>query len=209
MPDLLPFYTCVQTIGQRDIHLQVPTPSAVAAVVRTNYHESPANPYWAQVWPAARALARYIDEHSTLVRDKIVLELGAGLGLPSLAAAAYAKAVCCSDADPRAVAFIRANADLNKCRTLEACVLDWNQLHQLPAADVLLLSDVNYDPTDFPRLLELIHHYHKQGSCILLATPQRLLAKSFAAELLLLCQEAEELMVEHAGKGVWINIYHL
>ncbi|HEV2131729.1 MAG TPA: hypothetical protein VGR27_11530, partial [Longimicrobiaceae bacterium] len=40
-------------------------------------------PYWAELWPSARALARYLLERE--VPAGRVLELGAGVALPSLA----------------------------------------------------------------------------------------------------------------------------
>jgi len=42
-------------------------------------------PYWADLWPSARLLARTIGARA--LRGRRVLELGCGLGLPSLAAA--------------------------------------------------------------------------------------------------------------------------
>jgi EEF1A N-terminal glycine/lysine methyltransferase len=43
---------------------------------------------WAHhLWNAGRVLANYFDTHPSLVREKNVLELGAGAALPSLIAA--------------------------------------------------------------------------------------------------------------------------
>ena len=40
----------------------------------------------ARLWPAARLLSTWIEEHPTTVRNATVLELGCGAGLPSLVA---------------------------------------------------------------------------------------------------------------------------
>ena len=41
------------------------------------------------MWPASVLLARWAVEERELLRDKVVIELGAGCGLPGLAAAVY------------------------------------------------------------------------------------------------------------------------
>ncbi|MBA2644877.1 MAG: methyltransferase, partial [Solirubrobacterales bacterium] len=42
-------------------------------------------PYWAELWPSSRALARAVLGRA--LRNQPTLELGCGLGLPSIAAA--------------------------------------------------------------------------------------------------------------------------
>lgn len=60
---------------------------------------SSTHPLWAHyLWNASKCTARYIDEHSSLVRDKNLLELGAGGALPSLVGAACgAKLIVATD----------------------------------------------------------------------------------------------------------------
>jgi methyltransferase-like protein 23 len=88
------------------LELLIPLPSAV----KTNYEQLLQQgyvvpfPYWAQIWPAATALSTFLDNHNDYVFDKQVLELAAGLGLPSLVAAGSgAKKVCVSDQSEEAV----------------------------------------------------------------------------------------------------------
>ena len=61
-------------------------------------------PYWSKVWPSAEALALFILQHPEYIAGKMVVELGAGLGLPSLVAAQMAASVLCTDYEPEAVA---------------------------------------------------------------------------------------------------------
>jgi len=43
------------------------------------------NPLWGHhLWNAGRLISNYLENHSSLIKDRIVLELGAGAGLPSL-----------------------------------------------------------------------------------------------------------------------------
>src|SRR5262245_14598570 len=59
-------------------------------------------PYWAELWPSALALARMVAARA--LRRARVLELGCGLGLPSLAAALAGGRVLATDWSPDAVA---------------------------------------------------------------------------------------------------------
>jgi predicted nicotinamide N-methyase len=52
-------------------------------------------PYWADLWPSAELLARTVVTRA--LRGARVLELGCGLGLPSLAAAAAGGRVLATD----------------------------------------------------------------------------------------------------------------
>jgi len=79
-------------------------------------------PYWAELWPAARALAEALPDVSGLR----VVELGCGLGLPSLIAAAKGASVTAVDWSPDAVELLLANAARNGLE-LRAEVRDWRE----------------------------------------------------------------------------------
>jgi len=142
------------------------------------YTGSVGAPYWAKIWPSAIALTRFLQEHPELIMGKQVLELAAGLGLPSLYVSGIAAHVLCSDYDPEAVDFIRKNIGQNQCQHISAACIDWKELPKDLKTDLLLLSDINYDPKDFDILHALIEAFLRQGTTILLATPQRLVAKN-------------------------------
>jgi predicted nicotinamide N-methyase len=48
---------------------------------------------------------------------------------------------------------------------------------------VIILSDVNYDPTQFETLTKLIEKFIHQGSTVILSTPQRIMASPFVLAL--------------------------
>uniref|UniRef100_T1HC78 Uncharacterized protein n=1 Tax=Rhodnius prolixus TaxID=13249 RepID=T1HC78_RHOPR len=50
-----------------------------------------------QIWRGALLLADFIQSHSEIFKDKIVLELGSGVGLGGVVAGMHAKEVICSD----------------------------------------------------------------------------------------------------------------
>ena len=52
-------------------------------------------PYWAELWPSAIALSRFLFKNSSLIKDKNIIELGCGLGLTSLALYSQNRNDCC------------------------------------------------------------------------------------------------------------------
>ena len=103
-------------------------------------------PYWAELWPSARALAAHVgglDLHGLRV-----IELGCGLALPSVAAALGGADVLAVDHDSEAVRIARLNGRRTG-RRVRGLVAD---LREPPAElldadpfDVVLAADVLYD----------------------------------------------------------------
>ena len=82
-------------------------------------------------WDSGLVLARWISRHPELVAGKSVLEIGAGLGAPSMAAARWgASMVALTDVDPSATRNAAYNARMNLGRVASAAVAcvthDWN-----------------------------------------------------------------------------------
>ncbi|WP_276485781.1 class I SAM-dependent methyltransferase [Paraflavitalea pollutisoli] len=163
-------------------------------------------PHWTKLWPAGIALADYIHEHPEWVQGKRVLELAAGLGLPSMVAGRYAQEVCCSDYLPEAVEAIEQSARHAQLSNFTARLLDWNHLPHDLTAEVLLLADINYDPEQFDRLYTVLLRFLAQGTTILLTTPQRLMAKPFIEKLLPLCTSQKELVVVKDGQETMVSL---
>jgi 2-polyprenyl-3-methyl-5-hydroxy-6-metoxy-1,4-benzoquinol methylase len=66
-------------------------------------------------WPAAMALSRRMCQEPLIITSRSVLEIGAGIGIPSITAAILgAKSVHCTDADPILVKGIENNIKINK-----------------------------------------------------------------------------------------------
>src|SRR5665213_1108787 len=70
-------------------------------------------PYWAELWPSGVALASAVS--ALELRGSQVIELGAGLGLPSLAAALGGADVLATDWADDAVELLRLNAWRTSC----------------------------------------------------------------------------------------------
>jgi predicted nicotinamide N-methyase len=162
-------------------------------------------PFWAKVWPASIGMCSYLAQNTYLVKGKTVLELAAGLGLPSLLVSAWAEKVYCTDISPEAVATVQKSADRNNINNLQAFTLDWNDVP--PAIpQVLLVSDVNYNPEVFEALYKVFVHFLAAGTTIVLATPQRLMAKPFINRLLHFCIFQQADSVTTANENIDITI---
>jgi len=135
-------------------------------------------PYWAELWPSGVALARVVAEQD--LTGARVLELGAGLGLPSLAAAVRGAQVLATDWAEEAVALLRENAAANGI-ALRAERVRWDDPGPLLADapwDVVLGADLLYEDRNATLLLELLP---RLGGDILLADPGRPAAAAFLA----------------------------
>ncbi len=104
-------------------------------------------PYWAELWPAATALAEALPD----VRGLRVVELGCGLGVTSLVAAAKGAHVTATDWALDAVELVRENAMRNGL-TVRAEVRDWREPWN-ERFDLALAADVLYERRNVGPLL--------------------------------------------------------
>lgn len=144
---------------------------------------STAFPFWAKIWPAARAMASFLKSNPEWVLNKHVLELGAGIGLPSFFAASLASGILISDYAPEAIALAQKNIEYLGLMHVQAKQIDWNHFPDHISGDTILLSDINYAQEQFASLLALIREFLDQGATIILSTPQRITASPFVAAL--------------------------
>jgi predicted nicotinamide N-methyase len=107
-------------------------------------------PYWAELWPAGLALAGALPADLEGVR---VVELGCGLGVPSLIAAARGARVTAVDWAADAVALLKENAARNDL-ALVALHADWRTFDG--SFDVALAADVLYEPRNVEPLAGLL-----------------------------------------------------
>jgi predicted nicotinamide N-methyase len=163
-------------------------------------------PYWAKVWPSSIALHNVLQKHPSLIRDKTVLELGAGIGLPSLMMAGITNSIQISDYNLDAVELLRKNIEHLELENAEALKLDWNALPETIHPEVVILSDVNYDPTQFETLTKLIEKFIHQVSTVILSTPQRIMASPFVQKLEGYIIERHEALVDENGIPKEISI---
>lgn len=191
-------------IGDKSIRIYVPEAAAIQAAYKQQQV-----PYWAQVWHAAIGLCSFLQQHPEYIRNKIVLELGAGLGLPGIAAATTAKQVCISDKSATAIVIVEQSVVHHQLNNVSCKVIDWNSIEGISIPDIVLLSDINYEPDAFAMLLKLIDYFLDNNCIIILSTPQRLMAKPFIEQLLIHCIQQTTITVQLRGKQEDISVFVL
>jgi predicted nicotinamide N-methyase len=133
-------------------------------------------PYWAELWPSSLALARAIGGRA--LRGARTLELGCGLGLPSIAAAIAGGRVLATDWSAQAVEMTATNAERNGVQ-LETLVCSWTEpgplIDEAPW-DLIIGSDLLYEQRNVDVLLDLLP---RLGREVLLADPGRVPAERF------------------------------
>jgi len=130
------------------------------------------SPYWAHYWGGGLAMARYLLDHSAIVCDRSLLDLGTGSGIVAIAAAlAGARRVQAADVDPYAIAAAQLNAAANGVE-IATFLSDLTILPPAPV-DVLAIGDLFYDPDTAPRVLNLARKQAAMGALVLIGDPIR------------------------------------
>jgi predicted nicotinamide N-methyase len=140
-------------------------------------------PYWTELWPSARALAVLVAGRA--LRGARTLELGCGLGLPSIAAALAGARVLATDWSSDAVATAAHNARRNDA-ALETAVCAWAAPEALLARapwDLVLAADVLYERRNGEQLAGLLPRLVDHRGEVWLADPGRRTAEPFLAAL--------------------------
>jgi predicted nicotinamide N-methyase len=136
-------------------------------------------PYWAELWSSAVALAHDVSMRS--LRGRRTLELGCGLGLPSIAAARAGGRVLATDWSRAAVLATAANAERNGTR-VETLVCDWREPEPIVRRapwHLVLASDVLYERRNVELLLALLPRLVDPRGEVLIADPGRVPAQGF------------------------------
>ncbi|HBG21094.1 MAG TPA: methyltransferase [Desulfobulbaceae bacterium] len=125
-------------------------------------------PFWVRLWDAAMVLA-YVLGGQKDVAGKRLLELGAGLGAPGLAAAAAGYEVTISDYEDIIMDFQRVSAAASGLEGIEFIHLDWLNPPDLQPFDVLIGAEILFREAFFVPLLNIFKQYLKKDGMIFLA----------------------------------------
>lgn len=135
-------------------------------------------PYWAELWPSARALTREL-----LDRDPPqgrAIELGCGLGLPSIALRWRGSDVLATDYYTAALEFVVANAAANGIPAPRTALLDWRSPPpEIGRFDTIIAADVLYERRNAEVLAALVPRLAAPGGRLVIADPGRAYRSEF------------------------------
>ncbi|MEV4421694.1 methyltransferase domain-containing protein [Patulibacter sp. NPDC049589] len=133
-------------------------------------------PYWAELWPSTPVLAEHLA--AVDLRSRRVLELGCGLGLPSLVAARLGADVTATDWAADALVLLAENAGRNDV-DLDLRRLDWfAPAEAWPEGPpdpwpLVIAADVLYEARNAPALLRTLDRVVAPGGEAWIADPGR------------------------------------
>ncbi len=124
-------------------------------------------PLWAKVWDASLVLADHL-AGMPVSSSRRVLEIGCGLGVAGVVAAAFGHRVTLSERDPHALRFAKAIAQLNDCAPAGFLAMDWEHPPLRQRFDLIVGSEVIYREEIVPAVVNLCRHaLSPQGQVIL------------------------------------------
>lgn len=182
---------CISAITSENVICGSGAPTTIRFSDTIQFHVETAGYYGAglgyKVWPAAIALSRAIHNGDIdLGEHSRVIEIGSGVGLVGIAAAAFGKAshVCFTDMMEGLLDIAMRNAKRNFPHgSFSAKVVDWRDPEGMPNdADVMLGADVIYEEAHAKLILGLLRHFHGHRAVLALMT-QRPGYGSFTSEL--------------------------
>lgn len=191
-----------------DLAIYMPDYEHVRVIYEALIKTDPAAPFpfWAKVWPSSTGIIQYLKANPNWVIGKNVLEIGAGLGLPSFMIADIAQSVKVSDYAPEAIELMEKNIQQLPFTNIEALQLDWNHVPDAIIPDLVILSDVNYNPKQFESLIAFIKRCITHGAVVILATPQRIMASPFVNAIQEYVQHTQVEIVIENEKQIEISI---
>jgi predicted nicotinamide N-methyase len=197
----MPYQTILTEIT-KNLSINIPDPESLKKTY-DGLRETDENlsfPFWAKIWPSSKAITAFLMENIHFVESKTVLEIGAGIGLPSFTISNYAAKLIISDHSTDAIKLIERNIEYLKLTHAKAILLDWNDFPENLTADTIILSDINYDPSQIDPLLKLIQFFLSKGSSIIISTPERITVTSFALLIQPLIKRSMLQTVEESGE---------
>ena len=176
------FRTATRTveIGGRDVQLLSPA-NADDLISEDDYVKDERLPYWADLWPSAQILAAEV--RTMRLAGQRVLELGCGLGLVAASAAMAGADVTATDYYDDAVLFASLNVAEATGTTINARMVDWTAMPEdLGRFDVVLTSDVLYEPRYAVLVADAIATTLVRGGEAIVADPGRIACEDFLNE---------------------------
>ncbi len=139
-------------------------------------------PYWADLWPSSRMLAATLLAEDG--RGRTLLELGCGLGLPTVAAMRAGFEVTATDYYEDALQVTRANAGRNLGREPDVRMVNWRDWPEdFGRFDVIVAADVIYEQEYAVLVAACIARALAPDGMAIIADPGRVALATFHEQL--------------------------
>jgi predicted nicotinamide N-methyase len=128
------------------------------------------------VWDASLILAKFIAQNKLEIfsRVKTVLEVGSGTGICGLACAMLEPKTRVTLSDLYShLALIQTNIDINNLSNVSCCEIDWFKPQNTGKFDLIIGTDVVYEPDLFEPLLDTLETVSHPNSVIFLCNELR------------------------------------
>ena len=163
-------------VGHKDIHLctlrdnqQFSDPDGVAEQLGIS---SATWPLFGVVWPSSLVLANHMLDYD--IAGKRILEVGCGIGLSSILLNKRNADITATDYHPKVEHFLNRNAKLNNGKAIAFERVDWaDENCDLGLFDLIIGSDILYEPNHAELLAGLIGRVAKPKSKVLISCPGR------------------------------------
>nr|XP_014435724.1 methyltransferase-like protein 23 isoform X1 [Pelodiscus sinensis] len=147
--------------------------------------------YGMYVWPCAVVLAQYLWFHRRMLPSKRILEIGAGVSLPGIVAAKCGAEVILTDTEelPQCLENCERSCQINNLLGIHIIGLTWGQISpnllSLPEIDIILASDVFFEPEDFEDILTTVYFLMKRNPAAQFWTTYQVRSSDWSIEALL------------------------
>ncbi|MBT3194837.1 MAG: methyltransferase domain-containing protein [Verrucomicrobia bacterium] len=130
-------------------------------------------PYYADLWPSAEALGQHLVSTYSSLSNMRVIELGCGLGLPSILCAKLGAEVTATDFHPDNAPYFTRNAAANNVPDITYRQMDW-AIPDFPRQfDMVIGSDLLYEPKQIVSLTRCVLSLLAPRGTFILADPGR------------------------------------
>ena len=139
-------------------------------------------PIFGQLWPMSSVLAHEMLEEP--LEERRILEVGCGLGLPSLVVQQLGGNVTASDYHPLAEQFLLENARLNSLPSIPFETGNWNKPYATSSSyDLIVGSDLLYQDSHAKLLAAFVDRKLAHKGILILVDPGRGAHRKFAKEM--------------------------
>jgi len=135
-------------------------------------------PYWVEIWPASLLLCHWLERQRGLVSGRVCLDLGCGLGVTAMAAAALGARVVGLDYEWSALEYARRNEKANfapgDSDRPSWVQMDWRQPGFKPRSFPYIWGgDVMYEQRFIEPVAKFLEMNLAPGGLVWLAAPER------------------------------------